>query len=65
MYHQNESDETLVMLTLAGEQYAYEALVTRYQKAVIASAITITKNHFNLLIKFVITVWSASISNMR
>ena len=46
MYYQNESDETLVMLTLAGEQYAYEVLVTRYQKAVIAAAITITKNHF-------------------
>ena len=46
MYYQNESDETLVMLTLAGEQYAYEVLVTRYQKAVIAAAITVTKNHF-------------------
>ncbi len=46
MYYQNESDETLVMLTLAGEQSAYEVLVIRYQKAVIASAITITKNHF-------------------
>ena len=46
MYYQNESDETLVMLTLAGEQYAYEVLVTRYQKAVIASTITVTKNHF-------------------
>ena len=46
MYYQNESDETLVMLTLAGEQYAYELLVTRYQNAVIASAITVTKNHF-------------------
>ena len=46
MYYQNESDETLVMLTLAGEQSAYEVLVLRYQKAVIASAITITKNHF-------------------
>ncbi len=46
MYHQNESDETLVMLTLAGEQTAYEVLVTRYQKAVIASAIKVTKNHF-------------------
>ena len=46
MYYQNESDETLVMLTLAGEQSAYEILVIRYQKAVIASAITITKNHF-------------------
>ena len=46
MYYQNETDETLVMLTLAGEQSAYEALVVRYQKAVIASAITITKNQF-------------------
>ena len=46
MYYKNESDETLVMLTLAGEQSAYEVLVTRYQKAVIASAITVTKNQF-------------------
>ena len=46
MYCQNESDETLVMLTLAGEQTAYEVLVTRYQKSVIASAITVTKNYF-------------------
>ena len=46
MYYQNESDETLVMLTLAGEQTAYEVLVTRYQKAVIASAIAVTKNQF-------------------
>ena len=46
MYYQNESDETLVMLTLAGEQTAYEVLVIRYQKAVIASAIAVTKNHF-------------------
>ena len=46
MYYQNESDETLVMLTLAGEQGAYEILVKRYQKATIASAMTVTKNHF-------------------
>ena len=46
MYYRSESDETLVMLTLAGEQTAYEILVTRYQKSVIASAISITKNHF-------------------
>ena len=46
MYYQNESDETLVMLTLAGEQNAYEILVTRYQNTVISSAITITKNRF-------------------
>ena len=46
MYYQNEPDETLVMLTLAGEQTAYEVLVTRYQKATIASAMSVTKNHF-------------------
>lgn len=46
MYYQNESDETLVMLTLAGEQTAYEVLVTRYQKATIAAAMSVTKNHF-------------------
>lgn len=46
MYYQNESDETLVMLTLANEQAAYEALVIRYQKAVTASAAAVTKNTF-------------------
>lgn len=46
MYYQNETDETLVMLTLAGEQKAYEILVNRYQRAVISSAVRITKNHF-------------------
>ena len=46
MYYRNETDETLVMLTLAGEQTAYEILVTRYQKAVIASAASVTRNLF-------------------
>ena len=46
MYYKNESDETLVMLTLAGEQTAYEVLVTRYQTAVISSAISVTKSRF-------------------
>ena len=46
MYYQNESDETLVMITLAGEQTAYQVLVTRYQKAVIASAMSVAKNEF-------------------
>ncbi len=40
------NDETLVMLTLAGEQSAYEVLVNRYQKAVIASAFSVTHNAF-------------------
>lgn len=46
MNYRNESDETLVMLTLAGEQRAYEALVTRHQRSVIASAGAITRNEF-------------------
>lgn len=46
MYYQNETDETLVLLTLAGEQQAYEALVIRHQKAVIASAMAVTKSRF-------------------
>ena len=46
MYEQNQSDQNLVMLTLAGDQTAYEVLVTRYQKAVIAAAASVTKNHF-------------------
>ena len=46
MYYQNLTDEDLVMLTLAGEQAAYEVLVTRFQKTAIASAISVTKNHF-------------------
>lgn len=46
MPYRNLNDETLVMLTLAGEQTAYEVLVTRYQKAVIASAFSVTHNSF-------------------
>ena len=46
MYYQYESDETLVMLTLAGEQSAYEILVKRHQSAVVYSAISITKSRF-------------------
>ena len=46
MYCKNETDETLVMLTLAGEQTAYEVLVTRYQSAVISSAASVTKSRF-------------------
>ena len=47
MYHRTQQqDETLVMLTLAGDETAYEALVTRYQKSAIASALSVTKNQF-------------------
>lgn len=46
MYYEAETDETLVMLTLAGEQNAYEALVLRHQKAVLAAALSVTGRHF-------------------
>ena len=46
MPYRNLNDETLVMLTLAGEQSAYEVLVNRYHKAVIASACSVTHNTF-------------------
>ena len=46
MLYQNEKDETLVMLTLAGEQRAYEVLVVRYQSRVISAAATVTRNSF-------------------
>ena len=46
MQNQNYTDETLVMLTLAGDQSAFEKLVIRYQNAVIASAVQITHSRF-------------------
>lgn len=46
LHYRETEDETLVMLTLAGEQTAYEQLVLRYQNAVIAAAIQITRNRF-------------------
>ena len=44
MQHKTQNDETLVMLTLAGEQNAYAALVARYEKAVVVSAVSVTHN---------------------
>ncbi|MBR6557629.1 MAG: sigma-70 family RNA polymerase sigma factor [Clostridia bacterium] len=46
MQNHNYTDETLVMLTLAGDQSAFEKLVLRYQNAVIASAMQITRSRF-------------------
>ena len=46
MQFQNQDDKTLVMLTLAGEQTAYEVLVARYQRAVIAAAMRVTRSQF-------------------
>ena len=42
--YQNHKDETLVMLTLAGEQNAYSALVARYENLVTAAAASVTHN---------------------
>ncbi len=46
MHYIEYNDESLVMLTLAGEQNAYEALVEKYQCAVINSALAVTKSGF-------------------
>ena len=46
MLYQDQSDENLVMLTLAGEQCAYEVLVRRYERMVLAVAQGITGNQF-------------------
>lgn len=40
------NDESLVMLTLSGEAAAYEVLVVRYQKAVLAAAQTVTHSAY-------------------
>jgi len=42
MQHEFDSDQTLVLLTLAGDQEAYERLVLRYEKTVIAAARRVT-----------------------
>ena len=44
--YRDQTDETLVLLTLSGEQKAYETLVVRYQNSVIAAANSIVKNKF-------------------
>ncbi|MBO5261572.1 MAG: sigma-70 family RNA polymerase sigma factor [Clostridia bacterium] len=44
--YKNQTDETLVLLTLSGEQKAYEVLVMRHQSSVIAVANSVVKNQF-------------------
>ena len=44
--YQDQNDETLVMLTLAGEQRAYEVLVARYEKAVVAAANSVVHSSY-------------------
>ena len=39
------SNETLVLLTLAGDSGAYETLVKKYEQAVYASALSVTRAH--------------------
>jgi len=46
LLYRDQTDETLVMLTLAGEEKAFEGLVLRYQKAVMAAAFSVTHNQF-------------------
>ena len=43
MQHEFDSDPTLVLLTLAGNREAYERLVLRYERAVIAAARRVTR----------------------
>ena len=40
--YRGQTDETLVMLSLAGEMRAYEMLVEKYERTVIAAAISVT-----------------------
>ena len=44
--YNDESDEILVALTLTGDERAYEALVLRHQKRVLASAKAVTRRDF-------------------
>lgn len=46
MIYQNYNDETLVMLTLAGDEKAYEMLVMRWERKVIATALSVTHSRF-------------------
>jgi len=46
MIYSEQKDSTLVELTLIGDESAYEALVIRYQRAVIAAAYGITHDHY-------------------
>ena len=46
MVYRDQNDETLVMLTLAGEQRAYEVLVARYENAVIAAAHSVIHSRY-------------------
>ena len=46
MHDHIQKDETLVMLTLAGDQTAFERLVVKYQSAVMSAAASVTNSRF-------------------
>jgi len=45
MVYKDCNDETLVSITLLGDEKAYETLVTRYEKAVINAAYSVAGNY--------------------
>ncbi len=46
-HYVNHSDDTLVELSLLGDQAAFEELVSRYERSVIGTAFKITENQFS------------------
>ncbi|MCI8386840.1 MAG: hypothetical protein HFE63_00035 [Clostridiales bacterium] len=44
--YQELNDKNLILLTLAGEQNAYEILVVRYEKLVVSAAYSVTHSKF-------------------
>lgn len=46
-HHVNHSDDTLVELSLLGDQAAFEELVSRHERAVMGTAFKITENQFS------------------
>ncbi len=45
--HKDKNDETLVALTLLGENAAYEELVLRHERAVMGTALRVTENTYS------------------
>ncbi|MBQ8510304.1 MAG: RNA polymerase sigma factor [Clostridia bacterium] len=46
MIYSQQTDETLVSLSLLGQDAAYEELVRRWERAVIGTAYRVTRNHY-------------------
>ena len=47
--YNDKKDDTLVELTLLGNEKAYEELVRRHEKAVMGTAYKVTENKYSLL----------------